>query len=127
MLVLKSNIPVVIEIPYDVVALDNKTAGDIDGGKFFLALNREDQDNVYAQIDWGSGLAYDDPNKRFEVTINQGDLDNVPETSGLFVPVLAFTYTGDTEFREPELIELDADSNEIGPLRVQVIKHYSTP
>lgn len=119
MLVLKSNTPVSFDIGYNISNEDSKNAVNIEAAKFFLATSPGEADNKYLLKTYPSGgLTYDDQTGNWTVTIGQGDLDNI-NPDFLFRGVLAIRYTGDTDYREPDLFEGTE------PLLIRVEAHYS--
>lgn len=104
MLVLKSNTPVSFDIDYHIGDNDSKNAANIAAAKFFLATSPGEADTKYFIKTYGAGLAYDEPTGMWTVSVGQGDLVNInPDV--VFRGVLAIQYTGDTEYREPDLFE----------------------
>ena len=104
MLVLKSNTPVSFDIDYNITTEDSKGLADISTAKFFLATAPGEADSKYFLKTYGSGLSYNDGNGLWTVTVDQGDLENV-NSDITYKGILAIQYTGDTDYREPDLFE----------------------
>ncbi len=103
MIYLKENQQQTFDIDYNVTN-DGKTAGDIANAKFFLQLFPEDADDKYFQVTLGSGLEYN--TGVWTVTVPEGDFNYEFKNVGRELEaILAIQYTGDTEFREPDLFE----------------------
>jgi hypothetical protein len=99
---LKQGFPISFDISYDV-AEDGKSASDISDAKFFLATSPEESDDKWLLKTWNSGLTY--LNGLWTVKIDQSDLDVAADYFKHFKGVLAIQYSGDTDFREPDLTE----------------------
>lgn len=114
---LKQGYPVTFDISYDITE-DGKIPADIQTAKFFLALYPSEADNTYFIKNYNSGLTYS--SGIWTVSVDQDDLDSIADTGKWYNGVLAIQYSGDLDFREPDLTD---PSGEI--FRVYVDPKYS--